>query len=52
MICSRCGYKAKDIGALGKHYRKNHPKVMARKKAEGSSTKKKWMALGKKKGWI
>lgn len=35
MKCSRCGYRAKDIGALGKHYRKVHPKVMARKKATG-----------------
>lgn len=40
MKCSRCGYRAKDIGALGKHYRKAHPKVMARKKATAGREKK------------
>lgn len=37
MKCSRCGYHARDIGQLGKHYRKAHPNVMKKKKG----TKKK-----------
>lgn len=28
MKCSRCGYKCRDIGAMGKHVRKHHPKAM------------------------
>lgn len=33
MKCSRCGKTFRDIGALGKHYRKSHPLVLKRKKA-------------------
>lgn len=39
MKCSRCGYRAKDIGALGKHYRKAHPGVMKKKKVTAKKGK-------------
>jgi len=57
MKCSICGYKGKDIGAIGKHYRKMHPKIMARRKnakanRESSMTKKTWNMIGKGNGWL
>jgi len=39
--CSRCGKRFADIGAIGRHYRKAHPKVMASyKKKKGTSRTK------------
>lgn len=32
MKCSKCGYRATDIAHMAAHYRKKHPKAMAKKK--------------------
>ena len=34
--CKRCRYTSRSIGAMGKHYRKKHPRAMKRKKRKKS----------------
>jgi len=36
MKCSKCGYRATDIAHMAAHYRKKHPKSMAKKKGASS----------------
>lgn len=31
MKCSKCGYNARTIKAMGEHYRKKHPRSMKKK---------------------
>ena len=31
--CSKCGFRARDIAGLARHYRKKHPQSMRRKKS-------------------
>lgn len=45
MRCRVCGYRAKDIEHMGKHYRKKHPRSMARKRKSGKYDKKTDRAL-------
>lgn len=54
MKCSRCGYKAKDIGAMGKHCRKHHPSVFKKKGKLKSlkMSKREWTMAGKANGWL
>lgn len=60
MKCKICGTKCKDIGAIGKHYRSKHPKIMARRAAASQKTARKslkmpktmWNMIGKANGWI
>lgn len=34
--CKKCGFRARDIAGLARHYRKKHPGAMKRKKSKAS----------------
>ena len=39
MKCKKCGFRARDIAGLARHYRKKHPGSMKRKKAAKASVR-------------
>jgi len=39
MKCSKCGFRARDIAGLARHYRKKHPGAMKRKRTAKASVR-------------
>lgn len=44
--CKKCGFRARDIAGLARHYRKKHPQSMKRKKKGKSSHSKSFTMPG------
>lgn len=44
--CKKCGFRARDIAGLARHYRKKHPQAMKRKRTGSKPKQSKTMSAG------